>query len=90
MCQQSEYAPISHSFKLINMSLLPETLMTIQSRQSTFNQKMNKLVSHYNGIFFRHSKVATAESVPKWPKFELIQYFMHVLFTWNFEKDQNK
>ena len=54
---------------------------------------METAFSHYKsmGTFFRHSMAANSlVSGPIWPKFKLIQDFMHVLVTCKYKKDQIK
>ena len=49
--------------------------------------------SHYKsmGDFFRRSRAANSVfSGPIWPKFELVQDFMHVLFTCKYMEDRIK
>ena len=51
---------------------------------------MEKAFSHYKsyGKIFRHSRAANSVvSGPIWPKFELVQDFMHVLVTCKYKKD---
>ena len=49
--------------------------------------------SHYKsmGKFFRRSRAANSVvSGPIWPKFELVQHFMHVRVTCKYKKDRIK
>ena len=50
---------------------------------------MDTLFSHYKSMdFFRASRAANSViSGPIWPKFELVQDFMHVLVTCKYKKD---
>ena len=82
--------PKSNSYELLCLSWLPATLMMIRS-------KMNELAwrQHFPIIslweFFRRSRAANSViSGLIWPKFELVQDFMHVLVTCKYRKDQIK
>ena len=82
--------PKSNSSKLLCLSWLPATLMTIRS-------KMNELAwRHYFPIeslseIFQTSRAANSVvSGLIWLKFELIQDFMHVLITCKYKKDPIK
>ena len=82
------FGPKSNLTKLLCMSWLPATLMMIRS-------KMNKLPwRHHFPIIslweiFRRSRAANSVvSGQIWPKFELVQDFMHVLFTYKYMEDR--
>ena len=74
---------ISNSSEMLWMSLLPASMKKIRSKMKALEWSQ-----HYTTIFFRR---ATADNsgvgVGIWPKFELIQAFMHVLVTCKNEDD---
>ena len=76
---------ISNSSEMLWMSSLPASMKKIRS-------KMKALVwtQHYTEIFRRARADNSGVGVGIWPKFELIQAFMHVLVTCKNEDDRFK
>ena len=67
------------------MSLLPASMKKIRSKM-----KALEWTQHYTAIFRRARADNSGASVSIWPKFELIQAFMHVLDTCQNEEDPIK
>ena len=65
------------------MSLLPASMKKIRSKM-----KALEWTQHYTAICFRRARADNSGvGVGIWPKFELIQAFMHVLVTCKNEDD---
>ena len=76
---------ISNSSKTLLLSSLPAKIKKIRSK------KRRKSVHNIIHQFFRRARADNSEvGGGIWPKFELIQAFMHVLLTCKNEVDQNK
>ena len=74
--------PKSNPFNLLCMSLLPATLMKMQSKMETSPSNFK-----YMGYFSDNQKAANfAVRGRIWSKFDFIEDFMHVLLTCKFEK----
>ena len=73
---------ISNSFETLWMSLLPASMKKIRSKM-----KALEWTQHYTAIFRRARADNSGVGVGIWPKFELIQAFMHVLVTCKNEDD---
>ena len=73
--------PKSNSSELLCLSWLPATLMIIRSKMNELAWRQHfPIVSLWE--FFRRSRATNSKvSCPIWPKFELVQNFMHVLVT---------
>ena len=69
---------ISNSSEMLWMSLLPASMKKIRSKM-----KALEWTQHYTAIFRRARADNSGVGVGIWPKFELIQAFMHVLVTCN-------
>ena len=67
------------------MSLLPASMKKIQSKM-----KALEWTQHYTAILRRAGADNSGVGVGIWPKFELIQAFMHVLVTCKNEDDRMK
>ena len=74
--------PISNSSEMLWMSLLPASMKKIRSKM-----KALEWTQHYTKIFRRERADNSGVGVGIWPKFELIQAFMHVLVTCKNEDD---
>ena len=67
---------ISNSSEMLWMSLLPASMKKIRSKM-----KALEWTQHYTAIFQTRKADNSGVGVDIWPKFELIQAFMHVLIT---------
>ena len=77
---------ISNSFEMLWMSSLPASMKKIRSR------RLRRLSGHniIQQLFRRARADNSGVGVGIWPKFKLIQAFMHVLVTCKNEDDQIK
>ena len=73
---------ISNSFEMLWMSSLPASMKKIRSKMKALEWSQ-----HYTAIFRRARADNSGVGVGIWPKFELIQAFMHVLVTCKNEDD---
>ena len=73
---------ISNSFEMLWMSSLPASMKKILSKM-----KALEWTQHYTAIFQMARADNSGVGVGIWPKFELIQAFMHVLVTCKNEDD---
>ena len=73
---------ISNSSEMLWMSLLPRSMKKIRSKMMVL-----EWTQHYTAIFQRARADNFGVGVGIWPKFELIQAFMHVLVTCKNEDD---
>ena len=73
---------ISNSFEMLWMSSLPATMKNIRSKMKALEWSQ-----HYTAFFTRARADNSGVGVGIWPKFELIQAFMHVLVTCKNEDD---
>ena len=73
---------ISNSSEMLCMSSLPVSMKKIRSKM-----KALECSQHYTAIFRRARADNSGVGVGIWPKFELIQAFMHVLVTCKNEDD---
>ena len=74
---------ISNSSEMLCMSPLPASMKKIRSKMKALEWSQ-----HYTAIFFRRARADNSGvGVGIWPKFELIQAFMHVLVTCKNEDD---
>ena len=76
---------ISNSSKTLWLSSLPAKMKKIQSKIEAL-----ECSQHYTSIFRRARADNSGVGGGIWPKFELIQVFMHVLLTCKNEVDQFK
>ena len=91
-CAQWQVTPQSvvGSGRILNS---PETLWCKDEEDSIKNEgdRASEWPQDYMSIFFRRSKADnSAVSGRNWPKFKLIQAFMHVLYTCKNEEDPVK
>ena len=73
---------ISNSSEMLWMSSLPASMKKIRSKMKALEWSQ-----HYTAIFRRTRADNFGVGVGIWPKFELIQAFMHVLVTCKNEDD---
>ena len=73
---------ISNSYEMLWMSLLPASMKKIRSKMKALER-----TQHYTAIFQTRKADNSGVGVGIWPKFELIQAFMHVLVTCKNEDD---
>ena len=73
---------ISNSSEMLLMSSLPASMKKIRSKM-----KALEWTQHYTAFFRRTRADNSCVGVGIWPKFELIQAFMHVLVTCKNEDD---
>ena len=73
---------ISNTSEMLWMSLLPASMKKIRSKM-----KALEWTQHYTATFRRARADNSGVGVSIWPKFELIQAFMHVLVTCKNEVD---
>ena len=76
---------ISKSSEMLWMFSLPASIKKIRSKM-----KALEWTQHYTAIFRRARADNSGVGVDIWPKFELIQAFMHVLVTCKNEDDRFK
>ena len=77
---------ISNSFYMLWMASLPTSMKKIQLKIEAL-----ECSQHYTSIFFRRARADNSGVGGSfWPKFELIQAFMHVLITCKNEDDRFK
>ena len=73
---------ISNSSEMLWMSSLPASMKKIRSKMKALEWSQ-----HYTAIFQTRKGSYSGVGVDIWPKFELIQAFMHVLVTCKNEDD---
>ena len=76
---------ISNSFKILWMSSLPASMKKIRSKMKALEWSQ-----HYTSIFQTTRADNSGVGGGIWPKFELIQAFMHALVTCKNEDDRYK
>ena len=79
----------------LDQALMPVLVTSNFDDDSIKNERASMATSFSHckskGVFFRRSRAANSvDSCPIWPKFELVQDFMHVLVTCKYKEDRIK
>ena len=82
--------PKLNSSELLCLSWLPATLMMIRSKMNELAWRHHFPIISLWEIFYTSRAANSVVSGPTWPKFELVQDFMHILVTCKYKKDRLK